>query len=296
MARKEARTIFGVHSVTPYNPSTGEFYGTAKVLGEASAKLSGELVKLMGGASPYPWKIESGTISSEFSMKLREYPDFLFELLAGKAPTSSGADTAGAVSALTNVKGTSLQSATTGIASIAVKAAVKADLKFGKYILKATSTTAVKVYAASDVDFNRGTDKTLLEDNLEVAGPFTVVASTATEITGFGLEITGGSGTIGMTIGDTASFEVKPPSTESMEVKVGGSADTSPEFGMIIMAQKQGSGEMVELDVFRAKGIGLPIGFTEKAFSEAEVSVEAFYDSAKDGVFKLRHIKPSSAS
>lgn len=294
MSLSNPRAIFGVYSVTPYSRTTGEPYGTAKVVGEASVGLSGELVKLMGGASKYPWAIEDGAISSEISMKFKEYPDFLFELFLGKKPTASGADTAGACSALTNKKGTSLQSATTGIASAAVKAAAKADLKFTKYVVKAASSTTVDVYAKSDIDFGRGTDKVYEDDLLKItASPLTIVASTAVEIPGFGIELTGGSGVIGMTAGDTAEFDVKPPSTKSMEVVIGATNDVYPEFGLICMAQQMSSGEMFELDVFRAKGIGAPIAFAEKAFSEAEIKVEAFYDSAKNGVFKARWIQPS---
>jgi len=47
---------------------------------------------------------------------------------------------------------------------------------------------------------------------------------------------------------------------------------------------------MVEFDLFRCKGIGLPIGLEENAFSEAEVTVEAFYDAVKNAVFKMRHV------
>lgn len=294
MSLSNPRTIFGVYSVTPYSRTTGEPYGTAKVVGEASLGLSGELVKLMGGASKYPWAIEDGAISSEISMKLKEYPDFLFELFLGKKPTATGADSAGACSALTNKKGSSVMSATTGIASAAVKAASKADLKFTKYLVKAASATTVDVYAMSDVDFARGTDKVMEDDLLKItASPLTVVASTAVEIPGFGIDLTGGSGVIGMTAGDTATFDVKPPSTKSMEVTIGAPNDVFPEFGLICMAQQLSNGEMFELDIFRAKGIGLPIGFAEKAFSEAEIKVEAFYDSVKNGIFKARWLQPS---
>jgi hypothetical protein len=288
------RIIYGVYSVTPYNRTTNAPYGTAKVVGEASIGLSGETVKLSGGASKYPWAIEDGPINAEVSLKLKEYPDFLFELFLGKAPTVAAADTAGAVTTLTNVFGSSLMSATIGVASVGIKSGSKGDLKFTKYVVKAASATTVDVYAMSDEDFVRGTDKAFVSDGLKITTtPLTITAATPIEIVGFGLELTGGSGTIGMTIGDTASFEVKPPSNGSMSLRVGGSADVYPEFGLIIMAQQRSSGEMFEIDVFRAKGIGLPLSFAEKAFSEADIKVQAFYDAAKNGVFDIRWIQPS---
>jgi hypothetical protein len=294
MALSNPRAIYGVHSVTPYNRSTGLPYGTAKVVGEASVNMSGELNKLMGGASRFPWAVEDGAISSEISLKLKELPNWMFELFAGKAPTTANSDSSGTVSTLTNKYGTSVMNSSTGIASVTVKAAEKADLKFTKYVVKAVSSTTVDVYAMTDEDFNRGVDKTFVNDALKItSSALTITASTAVEIPDFGLELTGGSGTIGMTTGDTATFEVLPPSSESTSVTVGGSSDSYPEFGLILMAQQRSNGEMFEIDVFRAKGIGLPIAFSEKAWSEAEIKLEAFFDSAQGGVFKMRHIIPS---
>ena len=279
-----ARTIFGVHSVTPYNRNTNKPYGTAKVLGECSISLSGETVKLTGGSSKFPWDIQDGAISSEVSLKLKEYPDWMFELFLGKSPTALGADANGAVSAITNVKGISVVAAT-GLVSATVKVANKADLKFTKYIVKATDPTHVDVYAMTDVDFDRGTDKSFVNDELKItAAPLAIAQGIAVEIPGFGIELTGGAGIIAMVADDTAIFEVKPPSSSSMSVKVGGTSDSLPEFGLIIMAQKKSDGTMVEIDVFRAKGAGLPLSFAEKAYSEAEIKLQSFYDSEKDGI------------
>lgn len=288
------RAIYGVFSVTPVNRTTGEAYGTAKVIGEASIALSGETNKLMGGASKFPWAIEDGPINAEVSLKLKEYPDFLFELFLGKAPTTVAADANGACSALTNKKGTSVVAAT-GIVTATVKAAAKADLKFTKYVVKATDATHVDVYAMSDIDFARGTDKAFETDALKVtAAPLAIAQGLAVEIPGFGVELTGGGGVIALVAGDTATFEVKPPSTSSTSVRIGGSANVYPEFGLIVYAQQRSNQEMCEIEIFRAKAIGLPLAFAEKAYSEAEIKVQAFYDAAKDGVFDMRWIAPAA--
>lgn len=279
--------------MTPYSRITGEPMGTAKVIGEASIGLQGELVKLMGGASPFPWAIETGAMSSELSLKLKEYPAFLYEAFLGKKPTVNAADANGTVSAIANVKGSSVVAAT-GIASATVKVGSKADLKFTKYLVKATDATHVDVYAMTDIDFDRGTDKSFVGDDLKItAAPLLITQGAPVEIPGFGLELTGGAGIIALVAGETASFEVLPPSSESMSVVIGGDQDIFPELGLIVMAQKQGTGEMFEIDVFRAKGSGLPIQFSEKAFSEAEIKVEAFRDSSKNGIFKIRRITPA---
>lgn len=297
MSLSASRLLFGVHSVTPYSRVDGLFYGILKVLGGSSIALSGELVKLRGGSSKFPHAVEEGGLSAEMSLKVKEYPDFLFELFLGVAPTATTAETSGNCSTLANKKGTSVMHATTGIATATVKSADKLNLKFGKYVVKAASATTVDVYFSSDADLNRGADGEMQSDSLKItATALTITASTPTVIPNFGVELTGGSGTIGMTTGDTATFEVRPINDKAMSVVIGKNEDEFPEFGAIVMAQKRSNGEMFEIDCYRCKGVGLPLAFNENAFTETEIKMEAFYDSAQNGVFKIRTVTPSTAS
>ena len=240
MALSNARIIYGVHSFTPYDRDTGLPKGTVQTMGNSTFSLEGELVQLNGGSAKFPFAVEESTISAELTVAPKSYPDFLFELFLGKAPTQNSAEATGSSSALTNKQGTSVQEASTGIATVSVKAGSEADLKFTKYVVVAASATTVDVYAYSNIDFVRGTDKVFENDALKItASPLTIVASTAVEVPGYGVELTGGGGAIGMTVDDTASFEVRPPNSESMEVVIGGTADTFPEFGAIVMSQKE---------------------------------------------------------
>jgi len=289
MALSNPRSFFGVHSVTPYNTSTKEYYGTLKVLGSSSLNFSGELVALNGGSSKFPYHVEDGLITAEIALTFREYPDFVFELFLGKAVTTTSAQTSGSVTALANGKGTSVLQASTGIASVGLKSGSSADVKFAQYVVKAASTTTVDVYAATDIDFARGTDATYQNDLLKItATALTITASTAVEIPGTGLELTGGSGTIGMTAGDTAYFSSKPINSASVDVVIGGGSDSFPEFGAIVLAKQRGNGQMAEFDLYRCKAVGLPIGLEENTWSEASVTAQAFFDSTRDGVFSMR--------
>lgn len=295
MGLSNPRINFGVHSLTPYNRSTGEFYGILKVLGGSSLQLTGELIKLNGGSLKYPWAIEEGYTTAELAIKPKEYPDFLFELFLGKAPTLTDTpDTDGTFTTPENKTGTSVIDASTGIASVEVIPSTGApNLKFGKYVVKAASSTTVDVYASTDVDFNRGSNHEFSNDLLLVATGLTITASTPTTIAALGFQFTGGSGTIGMTTGDTAVFELVPPFTKKMEVTIGGTSDTFPEFGAIIMAKQRSNQEMFEIDAFRCKASGMPLGFEANTFAEGEIKAELFYDSSKNGIFKARHVTPS---
>lgn len=295
MALSDPRSIFGIHSFSPYSRSTGMPYGIMKVLKSSSVSFQGALVALNGGSAKYPWAVEEGKINSQLNLKVSEYPDFLFQLFGGASPTENGADATGAISSLTNVYGTSLMNATTGIASVAIISGSETDLKFGKYVIKVITATTVQIYCMSDVDFGSGTAKILATDALALASSnYTVTASTATNITGWGFKFTGGSGTIGMTAGDTATFELKPINTANMVLTLGQVADTFPEFGAVCYAKKKGSGEIFEMDLPRIKGEGHPIGLDEDKFSEADVKCMVMYDSTLNYVARIRTVKRST--
>lgn len=291
MALSTPRSFFGVHSVSPYSRTTGEFYGILKVLGGSSLALNGELIELQGGSSKYSWAVEDGRIDAELSLKTREYPSFLFTLFLGVTPTDGSAETSGNASAIANKYGTSVVNASTGITSVAT-VSTAADLKFGKYVIKAASSTTVDVYYSSDEDIKRGTDGTYQNDALKItSSALTVPSGSTVAIPNFGITLNGGSGTIGMTTSDTATFEVRPINTGYTTATIGAAGSTFPEFGAILMAQQRGNGEMLEIDALRVKAVGLPIGFEENTFSEAEIKAKCFYDSTQDAVFKMRHVK-----
>lgn len=295
MALGSPRNLFGIHSVAPYSKTDGTPYGILKVLGSSSLALSADLVKLTGGSNRYPWAVEDGLVSAEVSLKVKEFPDFLFTLFLGKAPTANSAETSGNVSTITDLYGTSTVDASTGIASVsAIATTGPANLKFGRYLVKVVTSTTVDVYCLSDVDFLRGTDAEYTGDALKTHASQTITSGADTNLTTLGVKLTGGSGTIGMTVGDTATFEVRPINTASITARIGVSGDTNPEFGMVCVTQKRGNGQMFEVDLFRCKGAGLPLGFDEFKWAEADIKVEALYDSTKNGVFDIRHVTPTS--
>ena len=131
--QSDPRTIFGVHSLTPYNRKTQKPYGMARVVQGSTFTLSGDTVELMGGSSRFAWAIEDGDISAELAFSVSEYLNWLFELFGGKAPTQGTAEANGNVSALKNVNGTSIVSATGLLGSITTADAD--NLKTGKYVL-----------------------------------------------------------------------------------------------------------------------------------------------------------------
>lgn len=281
--------IYGVHSVSPYRRTTGAFYGTLKVLDSSSIALNGEQNELRGGSNRHAFASEDGAITSEMSLKVGQMEDFLFELFLGKAPTSLSAEASGNVSTLTNKYGTSMVAATGLLGTITASTA--ANLKFGKYVIVAVSSTAFDVFMSTDIDHSRGTDTSYSTDLLKVAAVTGVATGAGSAVAALGLTFTGGASATAFVTGDSATFEVRPINTGGATVRVGAAADIFPEFGCIVMAQARSNGELFEIDAFKCKGSGMPLGFEAMAWSKPELKAKVLYDSVKDGIFDMRRVK-----
>lgn len=294
MALSNPRIFYGIHSVTPYNVTTGNFFGIIRVLQGSTFSLQGEVNELRGGSSKYAWTTEDGNINAELQISASEYPDFLFELFLGKAPTAVVPEAAGNVSTLTDKNGTSVVAATGLLGAITVSTA--ADLKFGKYVVKATGAAAISVYKSTNIDDTRGTDASDYSSDLLLVESFTGVGSGSTHVlTNHGITLVAGASAGAMVADDTATFEVRPVSTVGgITATFGGLGDSYSEFGALLYSAKRGNGEMFEIDVFRAKAIGMSLGAQEKAYSSWSVTAKCSYDSSRSGVYSIRHLQPGS--
>lgn len=292
MSLPSRKYVFGVHSIAAYNPQTGvPYYDIAKVIGNLTINFSGELVQLNGGSQPFPWAVENGVISTEGTLLLREYPDFVYEAFMGSTVTNNAAEAAGSVTTITNKNGTSLVAAT-GIASVGLKSGASADVKTAQFVVVAASATTVNVYALSDVDFKTGTDLSFIDGSLKInESPLTIATGTAVDIPNTGLELTGGAGTIAMTTGDTAMFDSRAINTGSRLIEIGDANFSLPDVGLICVAQKAGSSKISLIKLYRCKGAGVPLSFAEKAFSEAEIAIQAFYDETAGKVADILEVE-----
>jgi hypothetical protein len=289
MSLSARRTVFGVHSVTAYNRTNGLPYGLALIVQSGQFSLEGDTIGLKGGSNKYDWALEDGDIEAELTFAVSEYPNWLFEVFGGKAPTQGAAEASGNVSTLVDKKGTSVVAAAGLLGTATVTTA--ADLKTGKYVVKATAADAFKVYCLSNIDFGRGTDADFTDDTLEIFAKTGATANEVIAITGFGFSLTMGASAPAMVADDTAVFEVRAVNTVNRIVKIGGIADITPEFGAVIYAQKSGSGAIFEIEAYKMKAVGLGLGAERKTFSENEYAAKASYDSVEDAVCRIREVE-----
>jgi len=286
------RINYGIHSICPFRISDGLPYGILKVLGGGTMTLSSEFEELFGGSNKFAWAVEAKTISSEWTATVKSMPDFMFELFLGATVATTAASSTGTVSGFANIFNASILQATTGIATATAKAGSEVDLKDGIYIVRAATTTTVDIYALTDIEFKKlgaVNNLTYLDESLKItATPLTIVASTAVEIVGLGVELTGGSGVIGMTVGDTARFSVSSAHGGVSEISIGSASTIFPEHKQLCLGQKRANGDVFEMELFRVVGSGMPIPFEENTFAIPELSMKLVQDSVEDKVAVIR--------
>lgn len=283
-----SRNVFGIHSFTPYNKTTGLPYGILKVLGGGNMELTGETEDLFGGSSKYAYASEQTQIGATATMNVKSYPDFLMELFLGGSVTTLAAAANGEVRGFVNLNGTSLKSATVGVASVAVKAGDEADAKFGRYVLKATDVDTVSIYLLTDIDFKRGTAGAYVDDELLIVSGVVIPDSGGTvAVADYGLEITGGSGTVAMTVGDTAVFDVLPAHSGGSEILIGSETSSFPNFGAFLVAQKRSNGEIFQIEAYNCVGSGMPFPMQEKTWMISDLTMKLLRDENNDAVMKI---------
>lgn len=276
--------FFGVKYLIPYNRVTKQPYGVFRVIGSVEFANEIEMVPLEGGHSPAPWAVEEGQPSVSITATLREYPDFSFGLLENATITTAVAEASGSVTAIANQSGSSVVSATTGIAGIAVKEAKKENLPFGRLIFKATDTTKVTVYLVGEGDFDLVNGQVVAE---------TVVPSSGgtVDLDDIGITITGGSGSVAFVVGDTAISTVRPVNTGSSKVSIGNDTNTT-EFGLLCVMPKQGStGKSSYIDVFRVKASGMPWNANSREWSEWTMNGMVLVDTATSKTHEIIKIE-----
>lgn len=293
MALSDNRIVYGIHSICPYSRTDGSPYGILKVLGGGQLSLTAESEDLFGGSNKFAWASEAKTVSSEFTATVKSMPDFLFELFLGGQVTTTAAAPSGTVTTLTNKKGTSIANVTTGIDSVALKSGETANLKTGSYLVKAVTSSTVDIYALTDIDFARGTDLEFVNDSLKItSAPLTITAGgVMTEIPNLGVELEGGSGTIALVVGDTATFQIFAPHGGVSEIDLGKQASSFPEHGQVCLAAKRSDGSIFEIELYKVVGQGFPIGLEETVFAIPELTTKVLYDTVKDKIATIRAIK-----
>lgn len=301
MVQIENNIDFGIHSATFHNPDNGKPYehGMFLILGNATGSSQTENIVLNGGSNLDAWAVENGVRTNEITLNVKQSEPAMFQRILGGIYSETSASATGTIlDSLRNTEGTSVADGSTGVASIAAKSGDEGDLKAGLYILEATGTDAVNLYINTNFDFNRGTDVEVQDQSYKLLeSDLTITSGGTTDVSDYGLELTGGSGTIGMTSGDMAAFTVVPEHGGIYDYSVGENGEYPEYVGLSLFSQKQADGSFSWMYFPKVKFNGMPIAFNEKGFFEGEITgvpVKAIDPyTGTYGLFRKTRVRPA---
>jgi hypothetical protein len=272
MSLAKRRTSFGVASMVAVNRTTGIPYGIIKVVQSADPSLDREQIDLYGGANPNIVETENGNVTAELNLTISEFKEFLYTLAGFDVTSTEGtADADGAVSAGTDLKGTSMAD---GIV-VALSTTSAASLKRGRYIFEAASASSVDVYALNDNDFNVGTDLAYVNDSLKITTAAVALSASAVEVPATGLTVKDGTGT--PVLGNTCFVDVVTDNNGTMSYSYG-SNPTPVEFEMFITSQKKSNGEYFIDHYPRVTFNSVPGGMSTKEWGSLSLSLKLLMD------------------
>lgn len=286
MALSQPRGQFGIHSLLLFDPDTSLPLTYLQVLGEFTLNFEAEWADLEGGSNQYIWDAEVAKINSDMNLVCRQYDGSTMALLMGGTHTEGGPEATGATADFANVNGTSVYDLSTGLEEVSVTVGDDGDLKEGKYMIKATASNTAELYCGTDVDFQRGTDTVYDDDTLKIAD--LDFSSGSVVVADYGLTFEVGSGSLSFTINDTAVFYVRKPNLSYDEVLFGVKGAEYANVGVYVAGQKQSDGSIFTMELPRCRVAGMPIAFTEKAWSEWNVTIKALYDATTNSVGKVK--------
>jgi hypothetical protein len=294
--RTQPKSIFGVSAITFFEHSNGAPFakqlGTTRVLEGSNFATNVSKVEQKGGVAKSPWDTQITEEASELSFTLAEFAPFLAPLFGGAIIEYNPAEANGYVGELVNKVGTSIVSASAGVASIGLKASEGEKLAGGLYILEAIAGDKLAVYYSNDAFLKEG--QSFIDDSLRIIEELTITDGGTVDVANgsisYGLQIVGGAG-VSFTIGDTAAFEVREPNSGSSKARFGSVKAKRPYFSALLYSEnKDGSYSAIEVPRLKSSS-GFPLNFTVKDYMKTELKADALYDSSVDGTHVLKSVE-----
>ena len=292
MAQSQPVGVYGLWSVMLLDYVSKMPIAMTKVAGEFTIPFSFDLEDFVGGGEKFVLDSEPKYAKADTTFAFKQFDKQLFQYLSGANVTTHAAELTGAVTTLTNAKGTSLMVATTGIASVGLTSAATADLKAGRYIVQATSASSVDVYATTDADFSAvftgGADLSYVDDTYKITKtPLTITTGAPTVVPNLGVSLTGGSGTIALTVGDTAYFDVRPANIGAETIIVGKQNTFIKRMGLVAVSQPKSNGEVLTVYCPKVQASGFDISLKEYSWAGTSPKLKILKSTAEDMVCQI---------
>ena len=275
MATSRPIQNFGIHQITLKDATDPSIIGVGKVLGDITPDINQELIDNRGGSAAFPWASAPGEATGEISIILKQYDKnllrFLNPYISGSLVEDDDGDAAGYAAAITNSVGTTVVSATTGIASVAVDPTTAlAGLSYGDYIIKATAAATFDIYIDMDIS---GTAP-YYDDTYKVNAAAITNPGTGGTVTAHGITFTAGSAGSAFDTDDVARFSVRPINSYMLTSYIMKDGSSPQEFELTIVGEKVDDRVRVIKFPRCIAGGGANLKFVYKGWSMIETTIK----------------------
>jgi len=230
-------TSFGIYQATIQDLETLEMFQML-ILDSAEPDFSQELVDLRGGGSAFPWASAPGEANGEIKMTVKQFDAGVLKFFSpwesGSITEDTDGEASGNVSTVSNHTGTSIVAAT-GITNQPVVIPSTGTLKLGDYVLVAEDSNTLGLYVNTDVD-----GLTFIDDTLKL-GTVDISTGANCDLAAAGLRFVGGASATSFTIGDKATFSVRPINSYYMQHQIGRIGAAPREFALTIVGERLGN-------------------------------------------------------
>lgn len=285
----QVKYSFGAKALIFYNRTTFKPLGIFRVISTVEFAREIEKLPLTGGHRNGPWAIEAGEPTMTLTATLKEFPDFAFtELDNATSAITTGEDVTGLVGTITNKNGTSVVNATTGIASVALISGSGALLPLGKIVVVATAAKVVDIYLLGDTASG---PIPVTSELTKIAASVSIADTGATvDVAAYGIRITSGSGTVSMTVGDTAYFNTRPANSKATVISMADASDVKT-VGCVLVYPKNSEKQQRIVDFPKVAVGGTPFAANTREYAEFEMSAMPLYDEGAANLFTMTEIQ-----
>lgn len=310
---RQSTGYYGLWSIMILDYMTHEPLKLFKSAAELLLPYESDMDDLVGGGMKMAEESDNKIYKSDMTMMLKHIDRETYALMSSAVVTIGAAEPSGYSSctstpptAVYPATNNTISSATTGIANIVISNV--ADLKAGKYIIKAVTANTIYFMPTSDIEFGgaftNGTQvafgtntlgSEIANSQLYVTGntPFTfsVTSGAPTILTGFGLTLTGGSA-VAMNPGDTAEIDVRPGNIENEVIVLGNAAKTVPKrFAMLATLDTKTTGEIITVIAPKVMPSGFALPLKQKAWAEISCKLKLLHYTSETEDYAVKILR-----
>jgi hypothetical protein len=280
---------YGVNQVTIIDKTNYVSYA-ARIIGKVDTDFKQEMKENRGGSLAVPFAVAPGEAKAMIKLTMKQTSPEILNLFTLQKSGSYAINTAGSLTATIsgqlNKVGTTVLSATVGIATVAIASGQDANVGGGYYIIRAVSASTFDLYTINTASGAPNISQVIFPNPLyqKINSSPIVRGAASSTVSSNGFTFTAGSSAAAMTPGDAAILLVTPVNNFSSSLVYGQTGARPKPFELVVESQADAYGSFVIARYPNCLCFDNPVPTASYfEFAENELDISAQYDSGLDG-------------